>query len=302
MQGGRVAAYASRQLKKHETNYPTHDLELASVVHALKTWRHYLMGKRSEVFTDHKSLKYIFTQKDLNMRQRRWLELIKDYDLSLQYHPGKANIVADALSRKVYVNCLSIEELLEDLYKGLRDHNLEVVPEGYVASLVVQPTLMDRIREAQIGDQELEKIREALKEGKANGFHEDEQGTLWFKKRICVANDPDIRKLIFQEAHETPYSIHPGNTKMYMDVKERFWWNNMKQDIAEYIAKCAVCSRVKVEHQKPAGLLQPLKVPDWKWDQIGMDFIMGLPITKSGYDSIWVVVDRLTKVAHFIPV
>jgi hypothetical protein len=93
MQGGKVVAYASRKLKKHETNYPTHDLELASVVHSLKTWRHYLMGKRCEVFTDHKSLKYIFTQKDLNMRQRRWLELIKDYDLSLQYHPGKANVL-----------------------------------------------------------------------------------------------------------------------------------------------------------------------------------------------------------------
>src|SRR3954467_6880412 len=111
MQGGRVAIYVSRQLKKHEVNYPTHYLELASVVHALKTWRHYLMGKRCEVFTDHKSLKYIFTQKELNMRQRRWLELIKDYDLSLQYHPGKANIVADALSRKVFVNGLTKGEL-----------------------------------------------------------------------------------------------------------------------------------------------------------------------------------------------
>jgi hypothetical protein len=110
MQGGKVAEYASRQLKKHEVNYPTHDLELASVVHALKTWRHYLMGKRCEVLTDHKSLKYIFTQKDLNMRQRRWLELIKDYDLSSQYHPSKANIVADALSHKAYVNCLSTED------------------------------------------------------------------------------------------------------------------------------------------------------------------------------------------------
>jgi hypothetical protein len=89
---------------------------------------------------------------------------------------------------------------------------------------------------------------------------------------------------------------------MYMDLKEIFWWNNMKRDIAKYIAKCDVCSRVKEKHQKPAGLLQPLKVPDWKWDQIGMDFITGLPRTNSGYDSIWVVVDRLTKVAHFIPV
>jgi hypothetical protein len=125
-----------------------------------------------------------------------------------------------------------------------------------------------------------------LKEGKANGFSEDEQGTIWFEKRICVANDPDLRKLIFQEAHETLYSIHPGNTKMYMDVKEKFWWNNMKRDIAKYIAKCDVCSRVKAEHQKPIGLLQPLKVPDWKWDQIGMDFITGLPRKKLGYDSI----------------
>jgi hypothetical protein len=173
MQGGKVAAYASRQLKKHELNYPTHDLELASVVPALKTWRHYLMGKRCEVFTDHKSLKYISTQKDLNMRQRRWLELIKDYDLSLQYHPGKANVVADALSRKAYVNCLSTEVLLEDLCRELRDLSLEVVPKGYVASLAVQPTLIDRIRQAQKGDKEIEKIKENMRKNKAKGFSED---------------------------------------------------------------------------------------------------------------------------------
>ena len=203
------------------------------------------MGKRCEVLTDHKSLKYIFTQKDLNMRQRRWLELIKDYDLSLQYHPGKANVVADALSRKDYVNCPSKEELPKDLCETLRDLSLEVVPEGFVASLVVQPTLMDRIKEAQKGDKEIEKIKDNLKEGKIQEFNEDEQGTVWFEKRICVPNDPDLRKLIFQEAHETSYSIHPGNTKMYMDLKERFWWNNMKRDIAEYIAKCDVCNKVK---------------------------------------------------------
>jgi ribonuclease HI len=104
MQEGHVIAYASRQLRKHEQNYPTHDLELAAVIHALKIWRHYLLGHRCQIYTDHKSLKYIFTQNDLNLRQRRWLELIKDYDLEIHYHPGKANVVANALSWKSYVN------------------------------------------------------------------------------------------------------------------------------------------------------------------------------------------------------
>jgi hypothetical protein len=109
---------------------------------------------------------------------------------------------------------------------------------------------MDKIRQAQKGDKEIEKIKENMRKDKAKGFSEDEQGTIWFEKHICVPNDPDLRKLIFQEAHETPYSIHPGNTKMYIDLKENFWWNNMKGDIAEYIAKCDVCSRVKAKHQK----------------------------------------------------
>ena len=108
MQEGRVVSYASRQLKPHELNYAMHDLELAVVVHVLKTWRHFLIGNHCEVYTDHKSLKYIFTQKELNLRQRRWLELIKDYDMRLHYHPGKANVVADALSRKSHVNTLMI--------------------------------------------------------------------------------------------------------------------------------------------------------------------------------------------------
>ena len=115
MQDGRVIAYASRQLRKHEVNYPTHDLELAAVVHALKIWRHYLLGNKCHIYTDHKSLKYIFTQTDLNLRQRRWLELIKDYDLEVHYHPGKANDVADALRRKKYANELRATPESEEL-------------------------------------------------------------------------------------------------------------------------------------------------------------------------------------------
>jgi hypothetical protein len=260
------------------------------------------MGKHCDLFTDHKSLKYIFTQKELNMRQRRWLVLIKDYDMSLQYHPRKANVVADALSCKSYVNGLTTGELPEDLceqFKGLR---LEIVPEGFLASLEVQPTLMDKIKEAQKLDKEIEEIKGNMSKGKAKGFHEDEQGIVWFEKRVYVPQDPELRNLIMREAHDSPYSIHPGNTKMYMDLKGRFWWSNMKRDIAEYIALCDVCNRVKAEHQKLAILLKALPIPEWKWDNVGMDFITGLPRTKSGYDSIWVAVDRLTKVAHFIPV
>ncbi|WVZ80943.1 LOW QUALITY PROTEIN: hypothetical protein U9M48_028376 [Paspalum notatum var. saurae] len=111
-----------------------------------------------------------------------------------------------------------------------------------------------------------------------------------------------IRMLILGEAHDTAYSIHPGSTKMYHDLKERFWWYGMKRAVVEYVAVCDTSQRVKAEHQRPTGLLQPLKIPEWKWEEISMDFIMGLPRSQKGYNSIWVVVDRLTKVAHLLPI
>ncbi|WVZ80300.1 hypothetical protein U9M48_027790 [Paspalum notatum var. saurae] len=186
MQEGKVIAYASRQLRKHEVNYPTHDLELAAVVQALKIWRHYLFGNRCEIYTDHKSLKYIFTQNELNMRKRRWLELIKDYDLEIHYHPGKANVVANALSEKN------------------------------------EPTLEQEIRSHRKTDEKIREIRERIKLGGAPHFREDERGTVWYKNRICVPDVDGIKKLILGEAHDTAYSIHPGGTKMYHDLKERF--------------------------------------------------------------------------------
>jgi hypothetical protein len=183
------------------------------------------------------------------------LELIKDYDMSLQYHPRNANVVADALSCKSYVNGLTAGELPEDLCEQFKELRLEIVPEGFLASLEFQPTLMDKIKVAQKLDKEIEEIKSNMAKGKAKGFHEDDQGIVWFEKRVCVPQDPKLRKLILQEAHDSPYSIHPGNTKMYMDLKGRFWWSNMKRDVAKYIALCDVCNRVKAEHQKPAGLL-----------------------------------------------
>ncbi|WVZ75751.1 hypothetical protein U9M48_023783, partial [Paspalum notatum var. saurae] len=158
-----------------------------------------------------------------------------------------------------------------------------------------EPTLEQEIRKGQLNDEKIKEIKELIKLNKAPGFRVDADGTVCHGDRIYVPNIKSIRDLILKEAHETAYSIHPRSEKMYQDLKQKFWWYGMKREVAEYVALCDVCQRVKAEHQKPAGLLQPLKVPEWKWEEIGMDFIVGLPRTQSGFDSIWVVVDRFNQ-------
>jgi hypothetical protein len=302
MQDGRVVAYASQQLRKHEVNYPTHDLELAAVVHALKIWRHYLMGKLCELYTDHKSLKYIFTQSNLNLRQRRSLELIKDYDLGINYHPGKANVVADALSCRSHVSQLVVERMPFELCEEFDKFNLRIFANMEATKMKVGSNLLQEIRKGQVEDEKIQEIKCNIKEEKSPVFLEDEEGVLWYKGRIFVPSIKKLKDKILHEVHESAYSIHPGGNKMYHNLKDTYWWYEMKLDVAEYVALCDTCQRVKAEHQRPAGLLQPLQVPEWKWEEIVMDFIVGLPRTQSGYDSIWVIVDRLTKVAHFIPI
>ncbi|GJU07920.1 putative reverse transcriptase domain-containing protein [Tanacetum coccineum] len=212
MQREKVIAYASRQLKVHEKNYTTHDLELGSVVFALKIWRHYLYGTRCTVFTDHKSLQHILDQKELNMRQRRWLELLSDYDCDIRYHPGKANVVADALEQ---------------------------------------------------GD--------IPKEGEQCAWN-----TMFTRIGSWIPCYGDLRSVIMHESHKSKYSIHPGSEKMYQDGQGRT--------------------------SKAIGIrLQP-EIPEWKWDNIMMDFITKLPRSSQGFDTIWVIVDRLTKSAHFLPI
>ncbi|KAK1441182.1 hypothetical protein QVD17_07022 [Tagetes erecta] len=278
MQRGKVIAYASRQLKVYETKYPTHDLELAAVVFALKLWRHYLYGVKCTIFTDHKSLKYFFDQKELNMRQRRWLETIKDYDCEIHYHPGKANVVADALSRK--------EE-----YTPIRVRSMQ---------LTVTSGLFDKIREAQ---------KEAIKEtnwkkeriiGDVKNLSENEDRLKTRFGRIWIPNTCDVKSLLLKEAHKSHYSIHPSGTKMYRDLKMNYWWPEMKRDVVKYVERCVTCLQVKAEHQKPYGKLQPLEIPQWKWEHITMDLLTKLPRTARGFDSIWVVVDRDARfTSHF---
>ncbi|GKA32405.1 putative reverse transcriptase domain-containing protein [Tanacetum coccineum] len=232
MQTMKVIAYASRQLKVHEKNYTTHDLELGAVVFALNIWRHYLYGTKCVVFTDHKSLQHILNKKELNMRQCRWIELLSDYDCEIRYHPGKENVVADALSRKEMSEPLRVQK------EAVKVENLEA-----------------------------KDVSGMLKKLEARA-----DGTLCLDNRSWLPCYGDTRPLIMHESHKSKYSIHPGSDKMYHDMKMLYWWSNIKADIATY-----------------------------KWEKIPLDFITKLPKTAAGFDSIWVIVDRLTKSAYLLP-
>nr|GFC46567.1 putative reverse transcriptase domain-containing protein [Tanacetum cinerariifolium] len=247
MQREKVISYASRQLKIHEENYTTHDLELGAVVFALKIWRHYLYGTKRTVFTDHKSLQHILDQKELNMRQRRWLELLSDYDCEIHYHPGKANVVAGALSRNEQEPLRKPENIKNEDVGGM---------------------LVENAKNPKA-------IREQKLEPHADGT-QCLNGRSWLP---CYGN---LRTVIMHESHKSKYSIHPGSDKMYQDMRKLYWWPNMKVDIATYVSKCLTCAKVKAEYQRPSGLLIQPKIPEWKWDNITMDFVMKLPKSSQG--------------------
>ncbi|GKB45321.1 putative reverse transcriptase domain-containing protein [Tanacetum coccineum] len=257
MQREKVIAYASRQLKILKKNYTTHDLELGAVVFALKIWRHCLYGTKCTVFTDHKSLQHILDQKELNMRQLRWLELLSDYDCEIRYHPGKANVITEAQKPENIKN--------EDVGGVLVENSKD--PEKLMT----------------------EKLEPRV------------DGTLCLNGRSWLPCYGDLRTVIMHESHKSKYSIHPGSDKMYQDKKKLYWWPNMKANIATYVSKCLNYAKVKAEHQRPSELLVQPDIPQWKWDNIIMDFVMKLPKSSQSYDTIWVIIDRLTKSAIFVP-
>ncbi|KAK9096374.1 hypothetical protein Sjap_021871 [Stephania japonica] len=292
MQEGKVIAYASRQLKIHEKNYPTHDLELAAVVFALKTWRHYLYGERFVLFTDHKSLKYLFTQKELNMRQRRWLEFLKDYDFSLEYHPGKANVVADALSRRgsnsEVVTChmthdYSLLEAVERICTDDIPTDTKVMICGQMRTRTVS---IQSVLEGQETDEQYQNFFELAQSSDHPDWSQSTDSCLRFRGRLWIPSVAELRDEILHEAHRSRFTVHPGRTKMYAEVRRLFWWPGMKTDVADFIRGCDICQRVKAEHRKPGGLLQPLPIPYWKWEHIAMDFVSGLPRSRQRHDSI----------------
>jgi hypothetical protein len=211
-------------------------------------------------------------------------------------------VVADALSRKAPCHCLTVRTPDTTLYQEMEKLNLGMIQHGTLAQLKLESVLLQRIIDAQRTDKGMKHIHEKIEANKADCFRKDDQGILWFNDRIVVPNDAEVRQQILDEAHLSRYSIHHRSTKMYQDLKQHYWWTKMKIEIARYVARCDTCRRVKVVHMKTAKPLQSLPIPTWKWEDISMDLIVGLPKTAKGFDSIWVIIDRLTKMAHFLPV
>ncbi|GJQ96855.1 putative reverse transcriptase domain-containing protein [Tanacetum coccineum] len=238
MQREKVISYASRQLKIHEKNYTNHDLELGLVVFSMKLYRYYLYGTKCTVFTDHKSLQHILNQKELNMRQCRWLELLSDYDCEIRYHPRKSNVVADALSRKERSKPLRVQALVMtiglDLPKQILNAQTEVRKPKNIKNEDVGGMLLENSKDP-------EKFRTEKLEPRADG-------TLCFNGRSWLPCYGDLRTMIMHESHKSKYYIHSGSDKIYQDIKKLYWWHNMKANIATYVIKCLTCAKVKAKH------------------------------------------------------
>jgi hypothetical protein len=173
------------------------------------------------------------------------LELIKNYDLEIHYHPGKANLVADALSRKEHVHSTVVAQLPDEIVENFRRLNLGIVAHTEGVTIDMESTLEQEICKGQIGDAKIQEIKDLITEGRGPKFTKDEQGTIWFKDRICVPGIESLRETILKEAHNLDYSIHPGSTKMYQDLKQKYWWYGLKRDVAAHVAMCDGCQRVK---------------------------------------------------------
>ena len=274
-QNGVPVAHFSRKLRPAETRYPTHDKETLAIVSACKEWRVYLAGRQTKVFTDHNSLKYLQTQPHLSERQVRWLEKLSPYQLDIQYKPGKSKQAADALSRRPDFQAAAIRQMSphQDLVSGLREAIAKAnLPEDHTYINV-----------------------DGL-------LYQEEERTLKLAiPSVSGSEFSALKEKIISECHDTAYSGHLGIENTYQLVKRSYTWPGMKADVALYVSRCPTCQTTKNANQKPAGLLQPLQIPEQKWSSISMDFIMQLPKTRAGHDAILVIVDRLTKMIHLVP-
>ena len=283
--GFQPIAFESHKLTEPERRYPTHEKELYAVVFALRQWRHIIGNRAVTVFTDHYPLKFIFTQPTLTRRQQRWVEKMQEFDLGISYKPGATHVVPDALSRRIDLFNVQVDfevdqTFLSELKAGyLQDPEWAVILSSLQNPKSTPQLLKNRIKRFSVQDGLI------LLEG----------------TRICVPDAFSLRSRLFYDFHDAPLAGHFGFYKSYTALSDRYYWKGMDLQLKNYIAKCDSCQRNKSSTLKPAGLLQSLPVPQQPWDHVSMDFITSLPVTKNGYDAVLVVVDSLTKMAHFIP-
>ncbi|GJP40450.1 hypothetical protein CLOM_g132 [Closterium sp. NIES-68] len=263
-------AYLSKKLHGAELNYPIHDKEALAIIIAFKAWRCYLEGRRTTVYTDHCSLKYLKTQPNLSRRQVRWIDFLEThFHYDIVYKPGHKN-KADALSRPAHVAAIQIEGM-NPLLKGLFTHGYAIDPEIPLAEK----------RHLLQWDNDI-----AYRKGST---------------KIWVPNYPPLRQLLLEEYHDVLYAGHFSSNKTLTGIAKHYYWPHMADDVQKFVTSCDTCQRMKSSKQKKAGLLQPLPVPEQPWQVVSLDFITGLPPTSSGHDAILVVIDKFSKMGHFIP-
>ena len=278
--GEHPVAFESRKMNPAEQNYPTHERELLAVIHALRTWRHYLLGRRFIIVTDHHSLKFLQTQPQLSRRQARWLEFLAEFDFEIVHRPGKSNVVADALSR---LNNMEVQEL------------------GTVKKGIKREDLFRGLKQAYEKDKETKMIVENLDTKKDFCVIQDKLFYTGKGRMQLYLPQGEYRDFILAECHDSRYAGHLGMKKTEELIQRDFYWPTLHQDVTSYIQTCEECQRNKASNLRSAGLLQPLEVPSQRWERISMDFITHLPRTRSGFDSLLVMVDYLTKMMVLRP-